>query len=206
MSKSLLVGITGGSGSGKTFILDQLKQTLGEKAVCVISQDNYYRPLEEQFIDENGVENFDLPESIDHAAFAQDLIDLKSGKSVRRKEYVFNNKNATPKFLTFNPADIIVAEGLFVFYLQDVFEQLDLKVFIDCDRETMVERRIQRDAVERGYDMNDVMYRYENHVMPAFRSYIEPHKSQADILIENTEQKYHEGLTNLLQTIKMRML
>src|SRR6185369_17639488 len=116
--KPLTIGITGGSGSGKTFFLQGLSKRFAPHELCLISQDNYYKPRDQQPIDENGVKNFDLPISIDRENFLQDLLKLKAGQDVIKHEYTFNNPSATPKQLQFKTAPILVVEGLFVQYFR----------------------------------------------------------------------------------------
>lgn len=202
MSQPYIVGITGGSASGKTLLLSELKKAFDEKDLCVVSQDNYYRPREEQPRDEEGIKNFDTPESIDHVAFANDVAMLKRGETVTRQEYTFNNPDKTPAMLTFAPAPIIVVEGIFVFYLKEVVEQLDLKVFVDAKDFLMLKRRIIRDATERGYDLEDVLYRFDKHVMPTYRKYIKPSKMDADIIIPNNNNSFKNGLGVLTGYLK----
>lgn len=201
MQTPYIIGITGGSGSGKTRFLNALLDTFGEDEICLISQDNYYKSREVQPIDEHGVKNFDTTESIDYHAFAQDIATLKSGKIVYKEEYTFNNPDAVPKTLTFKPAPIIVVEGLFVFYFEEVAAQLNLKVFIDAHLYLMLKRRILRDATERGYDLEDVLYRFEKHVVPAYQAYIEPQKHTADIIIPNN-MDFNNGLLVLKAHLK----
>src|SRR5688500_10002767 len=107
MSSSYTIGITGGSGSGKTFFIKSLSNRFTENEICLISQDHYYHPRETQKEDERGVKNFDLPESIDYKQFHQDIQVLKRGEVLKKKEYTFNNPNVTPKTLEFKPAPII---------------------------------------------------------------------------------------------------
>lgn len=185
MYKPYLVGITGGSASGKTRFLTRLVKNLDEKQVCLLSQDNYYRNRDQQPVDENGVQNFDLPQSIDEDAYAHDILALKNGQKVVRKEYTFNNPNVEPKMLEFNPAPIIVVEGIFVSYYPEIAKLLDLKIFIDTKDHLKLKRRIIRDNEERGYDLEDVLYRYEKHVHPTYEQYIEPFKGAADLIIPN---------------------
>jgi uridine kinase len=182
------VGITGGSASGKTLFLNKLLELLPEDKVCLISQDNYYRDKDQQPIDENGVYNFDLPESLHYDEFARDIERLKNGETVTRKEYVFNNPNATPKLLEYTPAPIIVVEGLFVLHYPEVAHLLDLKLFIEAKGYIKLKRRIIRDSEERGYDLQDVLYRFEKHVMPSYEKFIEPSKYEADIIIPNNSR------------------
>ena len=140
-----IVGITGGSGSGKTLFLKKLMESFSTSEVCLISQDNYYFPRDQQPKDENDVTNFDLPESIDFDNYFNDINHLKNGESVRRKEYTFNNPTAVPEELIFNPAPVIVVEGIFVFSEKRLSDLLDLKVYIDTKEHIKLKRRIIRD-------------------------------------------------------------
>ncbi len=185
MSKPYLIGVSGGSGSGKTTFIKELRNSFKATDLCIISQDDYYFPREKQKIDSEGIRNFDMPGSIDSKSFADDLIRLISGEVVQRIEYTFNNEKANPKMLTFYPAPIILVEGIFVFHYQEIMKLLDLKIFLDAKENLKVIRRIKRDQIERNYPIEDVLYRYEKHVMPTFEKYILPYKDEADIIINN---------------------
>ena len=185
MNKPFTIGITGGSGSGKTFFLQGLSSLFDPEDICLISQDNYYKPRDQQPIDENGIKNFDLPISIDREAFLMDLLKIKSGQNVIKKEYTFNNPAAEPTLLEFKTAPIIIVEGLFVQYFEEIEKELDLRIFIEAKDHVKLGRRIKRDQVERGYDLDDVLYRYQYHVMPIYESQIEPLKHEADLVIPN---------------------
>jgi len=131
------------------------------------------------------VKNFDLPGSIDRENFLQDLLKLKAGQDVIKREYTFNNPAADPKHLEFKTAPILVVEGLFVQYFEEIAKELDLKIFIEAKDHVKLGRRIKRDQVERGYDIDDVLYRYQYHVMPIYESLIEPLKHYADLVVPN---------------------
>ncbi len=204
MPKPFIVGITGGSASGKTSFLKSLLNAFSEEEVCLISQDNYYRPREEQPLDENGVHNFDLPESINAYEYARDIQKLRNGEIVYRLEYTYNNPDIVPKTLIFKPAPIIIVEGIFVFYFKEIAELLDLKIFIDAKEHIKLKRRIHRDQVERGYDLSDVLYRYEKHVAPTYERYIEPFKNEADIIIPNNKH-FHKPLEMLVSYLKNKI-
>lgn len=185
MKSPYIIGITGGSGSGKTRFLNGLLKQFSANEVCLVSQDNYYKPRDEQPVDQQGIKNFDLPESIDFDSYKDDILTLKKGNPVDRKEYTFNNPAATPRQLKLEPAPVIVVEGIFVLHYREIAQLLDLKVFIDAKDHIKLKRRIIRDEQERGYDLNDVLYRYEYHVMPTYEKYIEPYLSEADVIIPN---------------------
>jgi len=203
-SKPFIVGITGGSASGKTSFLRNLLNAFSEQEICLVSQDNYYKPREEQPIDENGIYNFDLPQSINAHEYARDIEKLCNGETVYRLEYTYNNPNIVPKTLIFKPAPIIVVEGIFVFYFSEIAKLLDLKIFIDAKEHIKLKRRIYRDQVERGYDINDVLYRYEKHVAPTYERYIEPFKNEADIIILNNSH-YQKPLEMLVCYLKTKI-
>ncbi len=185
MQKPFIIGITGGSGSGKTTFIRQLRDGLNDEQVCYLSMDDYYVPREQQKVDAQGVHNFDRPKSIYRDEFVRDLKKLCKGKTVTRQEYVFNNELAEPKTLVFKPAPVIIVEGLFVFHYKELRKMLDLRIFLHAKDNLKVVRRIKRDRVERNYPLEDVLYRYEHHVLPAYEKYVEPYKEKADIIVNN---------------------
>lgn len=185
MKPTFTIGITGGSGSGKTHFVNWVSRNFDGTELCLVSMDHYYKPREQQAIDENGYKNFDLPTSIDHEAFLRDIRILKSGQPVTIREYTFNNPKASPKHLTFSPAPILILEGLFVQYFKEVEDELDLKIFIDAEDSQKLDRRIRRDKEERGYDLDDVLYRYEHHTLPVYREFIAPLQQGSDLIIQN---------------------
>lgn len=201
-SKPYIIGIAGGSASGKTSFLRDLKEFIDEEYLTIISQDNYYHPKEEQFIDENGEINFDLPTSIDRAHFHQDLVSLMANKMVEKKEYTFNNKEAEPNLIQLKPAPIIIMEGLFIFHYEEIRNLLDLRVFLDVREDIKLQRRIKRDAIERGYPEETVRYQWDNHVMPSFKTYLRPYRDDANIIITNNFT-FDKGLLVLANHLKM---
>ncbi len=196
MTTSYMVGIAGGSGSGKTWFLKQLLASFNDDQICLICLDNYYKPREQQPVDENGIPNFDTPVSLDFEAFSSDIASLKANHPVQRLEYNFNNPNIESKILHFKPAPIIITEGIFTFYHPLVAKQLDLKIFIDAPEHIRLGRRIKRDQAERGYSIDDVLYRYEKHVSPTYTQFIAPYKDEADLIIPN-----HDGMKNGVEVV-----
>ena len=130
MAKPYIIGITGGSGSGKTTFLRKIREAFEPNEVCIVSQDDYYRPREEQETDSEGYQNFDLPKSIDKKALYADLVRLINNEPVEKTEYTFNNKDAVPKKYWLQPAPVIVVEGLFVLHYRKVRALCDLKMFV----------------------------------------------------------------------------
>ncbi|MFN4083476.1 MAG: uridine kinase [Bacteroidia bacterium] len=195
--KPYLVGITGGSASGKTLFLKRLLQTFGSSQICIISQDNYYKPAHVHSKDENGFINYDLPECIDLDAFAADIQMLHNNKTIYRHEYLFQHENQQGELLKFEPAPIIVCEGLFIFYHAALFNQFDLKIFINADEDIALQRRLKRDVAERNINEDFVLYQWKNHVLPAYRQYLLPFMAQADIIVNNNT--HFENSLTLLQ-------
>ncbi len=202
-TKPYLIGISGGSGSGKTSIIHRLRDLFTEEKLCIISQDEYYHPREQQQWDAAGYQNFDLPASIDDKAFVRDIEKLIRGEQVIKEQYTFNNPNKESRHLTFNPAPVIIVEGLFVFYFEAIRKLIDLKIFIDAEDIIKLKRRIIRDAGERNYPLEDVLHRYEHHVLPSFRAFIEPFKKEADIVVNN-HSNYDRAIEVLVAVIKSR--
>lgn len=191
MKAPFVVGICGGSGSGKTKVLNWLQKAFDEQDICLLSQDNYYRDRVTSSPEENRFFNFDKPEVIEADTFATDLQALKQGEVVERREYTFNNPTKEGRLLTFRPAPVIVVEGIFVFHFPEVNQQLDLKIFVDVKEHLKFHRRISRDSQERGYPLEDILYKYVNHVAPAYEKYIAPYRHEADLVIPNN-QNYQE--------------
>ncbi|NJM24935.1 MAG: uridine kinase, partial [Bacteroidia bacterium] len=163
----------------------RLATQLKPGALCLVSQDHYYKDLPEQLVDEHGVVNFDLPTSIDRERFHDHILRLKRGETVTLREYTFNNPKAEAATITLQPAPILVVEGLFIQYFPEIDHELDLSIFIEAQDHLKLSRRIRRDNEERGYDLNDVLYRYEYHVMPVYERLIKPLMHEADLVIPN---------------------
>ena len=210
--RSYIVGVTGGSGSGKTSCVRRLRERLGDGATF-ISQDDYYVPTDAIAVDGEGVHNFDLPGSIDSAAMAADLERLLAGETLQRTRYTFQTVYAegetsvTGKVgaaFELRPAAVIVVEGLFAFHEARLREHMDLKIFVDASDVAKLTRRIKRDRVERALPLEDVLYRYERHVRPAYRRYIAPYREYADIVVNN-EASMDLGLTVVVDHLRTKL-
>lgn len=186
MNKPFIIGIAGGSGSGKTFFLKCFLKHFSQDEVSLVSQDDYYFPVPPGMsAEENKLFNFDLPDTIDHQHFEDDINSLLQGRSITKKEYTFNNPSAIPKMLEIKSAPIIIVEGLFILYFRKLSALLDMKIFIDADDDIALQRRLKRDLLERGYSHDDVMYKWVNHVVPAYKEYLLPYKDECDQIITN---------------------
>ncbi len=203
-STPFLIGIAGGSGSGKTSFLHELLHHFPSDKIALVSQDNYYYPMHQQQKDANGVINFDLPSSIDREYFYSDMMKLIDGQSIELMEYNFNNPSAVPKRVVVNPAPIIIMEGLFIFHYDEIRTRLDFKVFIEAFHEERLIRRIKRDAAERGYPEHEVRYQWLNHVRPSEEMYLYPYIQECELIVDNSEH-YREGLEVLVETIRKQL-
>ena len=199
-----IIGINGGSGSGKTTLIKELRERFSEKELCLISMDNYYKPNEALTKDENGVVNYDLPSCFNNEAFLSDLKRLKAGQVVTLQEYVFNDERTESRTLEFRPAPIVVIEGIFIFNEISIWELLNLKVFIHAKDHLKIIRRIRRDQNERHYPIDDVLYRFENHIVPAYEQFILPYKDVSDIVINNNDS-YRVGFEVLAGFIDSKL-
>lgn len=180
----LIIGITGGSGVGKTTLINRLYKEFDGK-ITTLSLDNYYKPKEEQTIDENGVINFDLPTGLNITQLESDLDLLLENKVVKQKVYTFNNPDKEDDFLSIEPNEILIVEGLFVMHYPFVKSKLDYSVYLSVDREQQLKRRLKRDMTERNYTEEAVIYQWNNHVIPSYDNYVRPYKNESDLIITN---------------------
>jgi uridine kinase len=162
----------------------------------LVSQDDYYLPIDKQVVDANGKVNFDLPGGIDLDLLADDLRCLAKGETVYRQEYTFNVTDAEPRWMEVKPAPVIIVEGLFVMHHAPVRELFDLKVFVEASEEVQLQRRLDRDARERGYGEEAVRYQWQHHVMPAYREFLLPYRAHCDLHVIN-EQRFDKAVAVL---------
>ena len=173
-----IVGITGGSGVGKTTLIKKLYKEF-EGKITTLSLDNYYKPKHEQVKDHNGVTNFDLPTALDTNQLEKDLLQLLDNQPIKQKIYTFNNPDKAD--------EILIVEGLFVMHYPFVKERLDYSVYLSVKSELQLERRLKRDMTERNYTKESIIYQWENHVIPAYDQFVRPYKPLADLIITNNE-------------------
>ena len=183
--KPFVVGICGGSGAGKTTLLRRMSDIFEGIKPSIFSMDNYYLTKSEQVLDANGIVNFDLPTAIDENRLTRDLKHLIAGEPIEVKEYFFNSPPNKNVLITIQPSEIIIVEGLFLFHYKEVLKTLDFSIFVDVDHATQLDRRIYRDQETRGYSREDILYQWENHVLPCFANFIEPHKNASNFIFRN---------------------
>jgi len=190
--KPYVVGIVGGSASGKSAFVRDLGARLPAGTSSLVSQDNYYRRLEEQERDPSGQANFDLPTS-----FHRDCSSPTSGPDPWRNRHAqrvhLQSSPAASASITIPPADVILVEGLFLLHYEEIRALLDLRVFVEAKDEICKARRLKRDALERGYPMEHVEYKWTAHVLPAYQQFILPYRDEAHIIVTN-HVNYDKGL------------
>ena len=180
----LVIGIAGGSGSGKTTVVNAIVERLQDKHVVVIPQDSYYRDLGEMTEDEKRNHNFDHPDSIEWELLCKQLSDLKSAKSIKQPVYSYITcRRSETEYVHVEPADVIIIEGILIFTCKELRDQMDIKFFVDADDDERLMRVMARDIAERGKDVMWVIERYTNTVKPMYLEFIEPSKRYADIII-----------------------
>ena len=179
----LIIGIAGGSGSGKTTVVKAITEQLKENVV-VIPQDSYYKDLSHLTEAEKRVHNFDHPDSIDFDLLREQLKELREGKTVDQPVYSYitcgRSKNETVRV---TPADVIIVEGILIFCDPELRKLMNIKIFVDADDDDRLMRVMARDIVERGKTVEWVIERYSNTVKPMYLQFIEPSKRYADIII-----------------------
>ena len=195
-----IVALTGGSGSGKSTVLNGLMDYF-QGRVSILSLDDYYRPREELPKDSKGETNYDVPEAINHKGLHKDLQDLSYGKNIELETYTYNRDAMKSDRITIVPSDWLIVEGLFVLHNSEIREMLDIKVYIDATVETRLSRRKNRDLTVRGYSPDEVQYQWENHVRPADKEFIEPWKDKCDLVIDN-ENNWEPGLEQLIKMME----
>ena len=180
----LIIGIAGGSGSGKTTVVKTIIEKLKKETVRVIPQDSYYKDSSDLTDEEKRVHNFDHPDSIDWELLNQQLKELKEGKTIEQPvdSYISCTRSKTEKVIV-EPADVIIVEGILILANKELRDQLDIKIFVDADDDDRLMRVISRDIKERGKDVNWVMERYQRTVKPMYLQFIEPSKRYADVII-----------------------
>ena len=179
----LIIGIAGGTGSGKTTVVKKLLEKLPCNQVVILPQDSYYRDSSDKPIEERLEMNFDHPDSIEWELLVKHLKDLKAGKDVEQPIYSYLTCTRAKETIPVKPCKVVIVEGILILTSPELRNMLDLKVFVDADADYRLIRVINRDIVERGRSVNKVMERYEQTVKPMHLQFIEPTKRFANIIV-----------------------
>lgn len=180
----LVIGIAGGTGSGKTTVVREIVKMLGDKDVVVIPQDSYYKDNSHLPLEERLELNFDHPDSVDFKLLVKHVKDIKAGKPVNQPVYSYLTcSRSETETIPVNPSQVIIIEGILIFTCPDLRKCMDIKVFVDADADDRLGRVITRDNIERGRTIEKVLERYDKTVKPMHLQFIEPSKRYADIII-----------------------
>ena len=182
MDDIMVVGIAGGSGSGKTTITKKLMQRFGGD-VSVIYHDNYYKAHHNMSYEERSRLNYDHPDSFDTDLLIQAVKDLKAGRSVTCPVYDYTIHDRSDKVIVVKPAKVIIVEGILIFQSRELCQQMDIKIYVDTDADVRILRRIVRDVRDRGRSLDSVVNQYLSTVKPMHEQFVEPSKRNADIII-----------------------
>ena len=195
----LIIGIAGGTGSGKTTVVEQIVSEIPEGEVCVISQDSYYKDTSHLTYDERVKINFDHPNSIDFPLLVKHLQELRKGNSFEQPVYSFVEHNRTGETITTYPKKVIIVEGILILTHPEIRDMFDIKLYVHADSDERLIRRLKRDIAERGRDLDEVLSRYQTTLKPMHQQFIEPTKEFADIIIPTN--RYNTVAVDVLRTI-----
>ena len=194
-----VIGISGGSGSGKTTICTKLKDKLANKNVAILNQDSYYNDNKHLSPEERKKLNFDHPNALDFELLTDHIINLKNKIPIEKPDYSFLTNSRTNEKTHIEPPDILIVEGILVFSHEELRDLFHIKVFIDCNERVMLERISQRDKKHRGRDAKETELRFEQVVMPMYKKFVLQGKKHANYVVINNSRN---NLDNIVQQIK----
>lgn len=183
MSRRLLIGIAGGSGSGKTLVARNIVRDLGPGKVVVIDQDSYYKNLEDIPLRERDARNFDHPDAFDGELLKQHVRDLMDGRAIEQPIYDYTQHRRLPETRHIGEHVVVVLEGILIFADPELRDMMDIKLFVDADPDVRLLRRLKRDLLERGRSVDSIVRQYEESVRPMHMQFVEPTKRWADLII-----------------------
>jgi uridine kinase len=195
----LIIGIAGGTGSGKTTVVHQIMNQLPLTEVGVLSQDHYYRETHHLSYEERAKINFDHPRAIDFELLTEHLKELKAGNPIEQPVYSFVTHNRTDDTIHTHPRKVMIVEGILILADPKIRELFDIKIFVHADPDERLIRRLKRDIAERGRDMDEVLNRYQTTLKPMHEQFIEPTKAFADIIIPN--DKYNTVAIDVVRAV-----
>jgi len=195
----LIIGIAGGTGSGKTTVVNQIVNELPKNEVGIISQDSYYNDLSHISLEERRKTNFDHPHSIDFSLLIKHIHVLKSGKSIEQPVYSFLECNRSNETIVTHPRKVIIIEGILILTNPKIRDLFDIKIFVHADSDERLIRRLKRDVNERGWALDETLNSYQKTIKPMHNEFIEPSKEYSDIIIPNN--KYNTVAVDIVRTI-----
>ncbi len=179
----MIIGICGGTGSGKTTIARAIVEAVGEKKVVLVEQDSYYRNLSDMPLDERHQANFDHPDSLDSDMLVNHILRLKQGLSAEMPLYDFKTHTRSDKIEIIEPKPVVIVEGILIFAEPRVLDLLDVRIYVDTPDDIRLMRRLKRDFTERGRSFERTLEQYDRTIRPMHFEFVEPSKRHADIII-----------------------
>lgn len=202
--ETILIGIAGGTGSGKTTLANRLVEQFGSKEVSILRHDNYYKRHDNMSFEERAGLNYDHPDAFDTGLLCSHIKELKAGRPIDMPVYDYKIHNRSDKTIKVYPAPVIVLEGILLFVEPELCELMDIKVFVDTDADVRILRRIVRDVKERGRSLESVIEQYLATVKPMHEQFVIPSKRRADIIIpEGGENKV--ALEMLVERVRKQL-
>ena len=195
----LIIGIAGGTGSGKTTVVNQIIKQLPTDEVCVISQDSYYNATDNMPYEERSKINFDHPRAIDFELIIRHLKALKTGNNIHQPVYSFVTHNRTKDTIKTHPRKVIIVEGILILNNKELRDLFDIKIFVHAETDERLIRRLKRDITERGRNMDEVLNRYQTTLKPMHQQFIEPTKNFADLIIPN--DRFNNVAIDIVRTV-----
>lgn len=195
----LILGIAGGTGSGKTTVVNQIVKHFPSDEVCVISQDSYYNATNNMSYEERTKINFDHPRAIDFDLIVKHLKALKAGEIIEQPIYSFVTHNRTKDTVKTHPRKVVIVEGILIFNSKELRNLFDIKIFVHAETDERLIRRVRRDISERGRDIDEVLNRYQDTLKPMHQQFIEPTKNFADIIIPN--DRHNKVAIDIVRTV-----
>jgi len=181
--KTIVIGIAGGTGSGKTTLARRLVEAFGRDEICMLNHDAYYKRHDDLPFEERCKLNYDHPDSFDTDLMVEHLQQLKAGQGVDMPVYDYTRHTRSDKTVHVNPAPVILVEGILIFASPELCREMDLKVYVDTDADVRILRRILRDVRDRGRTLDSVVAQYLTTVKPMHEQFVEPSKRKADLII-----------------------
>ena len=182
MPAPLVLGIAGGTASGKTTVARKIHEAFASR-VAFIDQDSYYRPLDHLSLEERREVNFDHPDAFDSDLLVAHVKALKSGQSIEKPVYDFVSSTRQPRTVAVNSGELILIEGILVLHMEALRQEMDVRIFVETEDDVRIIRRLTRDIKERGRDFDHVIHQYFKHVRPMHMAFVEPSKRWADIVV-----------------------
>ncbi|MFT3708120.1 MAG: uridine kinase [Archangium sp.] len=204
MTASLVLGIAGGTASGKTTVARKIHEAFASR-VAFIDQDSYYKPLDHLSLEERREVNFDHPDAFDSDLLVSHVKALKAGQQIEKPVYDFVSSTRQPRTVTVKPADLILIEGILVMHMEALRQEMDVKIFVETEDDVRIIRRLTRDIKERGRDFDHVIHQYFKHVRPMHMAFVEPSKRWADIVVPHGGNN-ETAIDMLVGAIKARLV